>query len=325
MLALLIAAAVGTSGIDLPIRVESDGVVVRAEAGMSSLAREVADGAPLALAGIYDDLEGLPRPATVEIRLVKSADRLQGVAPAGARVPGWAIGVAFPRVGVIAVATRRGHESADVASVVAHELAHMALGAALQGHAPRWLDEGFAYLHSSDFSWARTRTLTSMAWSGNRYFLFELDERFPPGENAASRAYAQSYDFVAFLAKRGRYIDQDDDGNREPFRRFLAGIAAGHGANNAALDAYGVGLEQLESEWWQGMRQRYVWSLAGLFTLAVWVFGALLLILGWLRKRRLGRRKLAEWAEQEAAERDIPEHYAATGTENRDSTSTSSL
>ena len=59
-------------------------------------------------------------------------------------------------------------------------------------HIPRWLNEGFAYLHSSDFSFERSRTLTGMAWTGDVIPLAEIDGRFPARELAAHRAYAQS-------------------------------------------------------------------------------------------------------------------------------------
>jgi hypothetical protein len=62
---------------------------------------------------------------------------------------------------VVVVAAHRDGRLIDVDNVVAHELAHIALGAALRGRAPRWLNEGLAYLHSSDFSMARARTLSS--------------------------------------------------------------------------------------------------------------------------------------------------------------------
>ncbi len=300
LLLLIGTAAPAAAAERLPVRVDGLGVVVRAEAGMDDLAAHVAATAPRVFERIYLDLEGLPRPQTIEIRLVKASSSLQAVAPEGARVPEWAIGVAFPRVGVIAVATRRGSESISVDNTLAHELAHLALGAALGGRAPRWLDEGFAYLHSSDWSFARTQTLTGMAWTGNRYRLFELDRTFPPGENEAGRAYAQAYDFVAFLAKRGRYADREDDGNRYPFREFLAGIAARNGVQNAAIDAFGVGLDDLEAEWWNSVRQRYMWAFVGLFTLFVWVVGAALLVLGYVRRRRQNARRLAQMAIEEA-------------------------
>jgi hypothetical protein len=305
--------------IELVASASAPGVTVRAEPGMEGLAEEVARAAPAALAAIYADLESLPRPSTVEIRLVRRAEDLARAAPPGARVPAWADGVAFPRAGIVAVATRRGGAPIDVRSVVTHELAHMALGAALGGAAPRWLDEGFAYLHSSDFSLARAQTLTGLAWSGDRYFLFELADRFPPGENQAQLAYAQSYDVTAFLARRGRYPDAGDDGDRRPFRQFLAAIAAGHGAEAAAVTAYGSPLGDLEQEWWTGLKERYLWAPVGLVTAFFWFAGGLLLIAGWWRRRRLNRATLARWAEAEAAEaarrgRGRPEWTASDGS-----------
>lgn len=306
MIAFLLAAA-----LTLPVRVSGDGFTVRAEAGMENVAAAVAEQVPGDLDAIYADLRGLPRPQTIEIRLVKQASSLQAVAPSGARVPEWAAGVAFPTRGIVIVAMRRGAHDLDLGNTTTHELAHMALGAALRGHAPRWLDEGFAYLHSSDFSWARTRTLTGMAWTGNRYFLYELEQRFPPGENAAGRAYAQAYDFVAYLAKRGRFVDKDDDGNREPFRQFLVRISDGRGLDNASIRAFGVPMDQLELEWWESVRKKYLWSLIGMSTLFVWCVGAVLLMWAWWKRRGQNKRRLAQWAEEESGLPDDGDDYAA--------------
>jgi hypothetical protein len=299
--ALVAALAAPASARPLPVVIDAGpGLQVRAEAGMEPLAREVATLAPAALERVYADLVGLAQPAQIEIRLVRASEDLREVAPDGARVPPWAVGVAFPAAGVIAVAARRAHEPIAVAATVTHELAHLALGAALGGRAPRWLDEGFAYLHSSELSLARTTTLTGMAWSGERYFFYELEDRFPAREDLADRAYAQSYDFVAFLARRGRWSDADDDGDRVPFRRLLAAIAAGQDLRVAGRDAYGVTLPELEDEWWAGLRERYMWSLLGLSSVFVWVAGALLVVVGWWRRRRQNRRRLAVWAVEEA-------------------------
>lgn len=306
MIAFLLTAA-----LTLPVQVSGDGFTVRAEAGMEEVAAGIAEQVPADLDAIYADLSGLPRPETIEIRLVKQAASLQAAAPEGSLVPEWAAGVAFPTRGIVIVAMRRDANDLAFRNTTTHELAHMALGAALRGHAPRWLDEGFAYLHSSDFSWARTRTLAGMAWTGNRYFLYELEHRFPPGENAAGRAYAQAYDFVAYLAKRGRYADEDDDGNREPFRQFLVRISDGRGLDNASIRAFGVPMEQLEREWWESVRTKYLWSLVGMFTLFVWFVGAILLMLAWWTRRRQNKRRLAQWALDEAGLPDEDDYAAA--------------
>jgi hypothetical protein len=298
---VLLGAARADAELLLPVEARAGSVIVRAEHGLDRLAASVAASAPGALARIHEDLRDLPRPAQVEIRLVKVSDELGRVAPPGYRVPPWAAGVAFPREGVVAVATRRGADSIDVERVVAHELAHLALGAALGNRAPRWLDEGFAFLHSADFSASRTRELTGMAWTGRVIPLGALDHHFPKGEQEASRAYAQSYDFVAYLAMRGHFPGLDGEPDPWPFRYFLAGIASGHSLNEAAIAAYGAPLSALFDEWYESLRDRYFFAPAGLVGLGVWALAAVLLVIGYVRRRRQNRERLRRWEEEEAA------------------------
>src|SRR5262249_112235 len=151
---------------------------------------------------------------------------LAAVAPASRGAPPWAVGVAYPDLGVISVAARRGAQIVDVEATLDHELAHIALGAALGTRAPHWLHEGFAYQHSAEGSIERPETLTGMAWSHSIIPLDQLDQTFPQDELPASRAYAEAYDFVRFLARRGRWEDPSDDGDRWPFRRFLRELGA---------------------------------------------------------------------------------------------------
>ena len=300
MLLLALRGHARAQELPLPVAVSRGDVLVRAEEGMQSLAREVADEAGGALLEIAADLADLAVPRRIEIRLVKRAEDLARAAPAGRGAPPWAIGVAYPDLGVVVVAFRRGPMPADVRSTVRHELAHLALGAALGRRAPRWLHEGFAYLHSSDFSLDRTRTLTGMAWTGDVIPLAELDDSFPAAEVAAARAYAESYDFVAFLARRGRSADHDDDGNRWPFRRFLALVAGGTPIDQAARQAFTADLAHLFAEWKDTLRQRYLMLPAGLLGLLVWVLAAVLLVIAWRRKKRQNRVTLARWDEEEA-------------------------
>ena len=57
-------------------------------------------------------------------------------------------------------------------------------------------------------------TLAGMAWFHGIVPLDELDHSFPAEEAPANRAYAESYDFVGYLSRRGRYEDTADDGDR---------------------------------------------------------------------------------------------------------------
>lgn len=293
-------AGPGVASLALPIAVQRGRIMVRAERGMERLARREAGRARDALDQIAEDLPDLPVPRRLEIRLVQRAADLARAAPPGRGAPRWAIGVAYPDLGVVVAAYRRGPIPSDLDQVVTHELAHLALGAALGPRAPRWLHEGFAYLHSSDFSLDRTRTLTGMAWTGRVIPLEELDQSFPDAELEAARAYAESYDLVVYLARRGHSAGTDDDGNPWAFRQFLAALAHGASLDEAARQAYAATMADLFDEWRASLKQRYMVLPVGLFGLFIWVVAAALLIFGWLRTRRRNRATLRRWEAEEA-------------------------
>jgi hypothetical protein len=296
------AVSDGSPALDLPVVVHGTGVVVRAEAGLDALARQAAARVPEQLARVGVDLAGLPVPDVIELRLVKRTEDIGRAAP-GHRAPEWARGVAYPELGIAVVATRRAHEPIDALRVVDHELTHLALGSALRGRAPRWLDEGFAFLHAADDSPARGQLLVGMAWTGDTASLYQLEHMFRGSTATVDRAYAQSYDLVTFLARRGRYPDPHDDGDRWPFQRFLAEIAAGQAPDDAARAAYGAGLGQLVAEWHEDLRQRYLLIPASLFMLGLWVVAAILLALGAVRRRSVNRSILDRWEQEEVARR----------------------
>lgn len=305
----LVALALATAGggtaraVPLPVVIESDAVTVRAEAGMADLAGTLARGARGHLASIAEDLPDLPAPGAIEIRVVRDAAAMTSVAPADRVVPAWAAGVAFPDLGVVIVATRRHGRPLDVTETLHHELAHLALGAALGPAAPRWLHEGFAYQHSAEWTWERTETLAQLAWGGNTIPLDELDLRFPAEELPANRAYAESYDFVGYLARRGRWEERDDDGDRFPFRRFLGLVGHGADLDAAAVKAYGRPLRALFDEWREDLSRRFLLIPAGVFAALIWIVSAVLLALAFWRRRRQKRARLAEWDREEAAAR----------------------
>jgi hypothetical protein len=286
----------------LPLSAEAPRVSVRAEDGLADQTARAAAIAGPALARIEADLAGLRVPQ-VEVRLVKHAEDIAAAAPAGRGAPTWASGTAYPDEGVVVVALR-GRDGAllDWERTLAHELAHVALGRALGGREPRWLTEGFANLHSSDESLTRATTLFGAMVAGKIRPLWEIEETFPAEEAEAGLAYAESYDFVAWLAWRGRWSDDRDDGDREPFRRFLAELAAGNDLDAAGLAAYGRRLVDLEAEWLGSLRARYLWVPLSFFGGLVWVLASLLLVIGWLRRRAAKRSTLRRWEIEEAEE-----------------------
>jgi hypothetical protein len=296
---LLVARPSRAAAVPTPVVVETGAITVRAETGLDDLAHELAADSGDHLRSIAADLADLPTPDAVEIYVVTDAADMQSVAPGGRAVPGWAAGVAFPDLGVVIVATRRGPQLFDVAEVLHHELAHLALGAALGRAAPRWLHEGFAYQHSAEWTFARVETLAGMAW-GSTIPIEDLDHSFPAEELPAHRAYAESYDFVGYLARRGRYEDTDDDGDRYPFRRFLASLGRGDSLDRAAIGAFGRPIRDLFEEWEQDLSRRFLLLPAGVFAALIWIVAALLLYLAFRRRRRQNRARLADWERQDA-------------------------
>ena len=279
-------------------------VTVLAEPGLEDTARDLAASAESELTAIADDLVDLPTPNHIEIRLVADAKDLAAVAPAGRGAPAYAIGVAYPDLSIIGIATRRNGQVADAETTLRHELAHVALGAALGDHAPHWLHEGFAYQHSAEWSWERTETLAGMAWFGGIVPLDELDASFPAEEIAANRAYAESYDFVGFLSRRGRWEDTADDGDRWPFRRFLSEVGHGATLDTAAIHAFGKPLHQLFDEWRESLSGRYMLAPIGLLGLLVWVCCAILHALAWRRRKKQNKLRLAQWDIEEGLRDD---------------------
>ncbi|MEZ4368051.1 MAG: peptidase MA family metallohydrolase [Kofleriaceae bacterium] len=302
--ALARALARPAQAAELDLVVTRGDVMVRAERAIGELATRLADRAAADLARIAEDLPGLRTPPRIEIRVVDDVRELAAVAPAGRTVPSWAVGVAFRGTGIVAVATGRAGVPLDAERTLAHELAHLALDAALGPAVPRWLHEGFAQLHAPEWSPERAETLFGMAWMRGAIPIRRLDADFPAEERVAHRAYAQSYDFVEFLARRGRWADGDDDGDRWPWRRFLGAlVAAEHAADvdAAAIKAFGVDLDVLFDEWHADLQARYMFLPVGVFVLLLWLVASVLLVLAWRRRRRQNTVRLARWARDEAA------------------------
>jgi hypothetical protein len=278
-------------------------ISVLAEPGLEDVARALADNAERELGQIAADLLDLPAPRAIEVHLIRNAEDLASVAPAGRGAPPWAVGVAYPDLGVISVAMRRGPAIVDPQETLRHELAHIALGAALGARAPHWLHEGFAYQHTGDWSWERAETLAGMAWTRSIIPLDQLDQTFPQDELPANRAYAESYDFVGYLARRGRWEDPSDDGDRWPFRRFLRELGHGGDLDSAAMHAFGKPIHALFDEWRSDLGSRYLLMPIGLLGLLAWMLCAVLLTAAWWRRRRQNRRRIAQWDLEERLRR----------------------
>jgi hypothetical protein len=232
----------------------------------------------------------------LDIRVAVNPEQMAALAPAGRTVPPYASGVAFPPEGVVLL-TLTAPESwvrPDMPKLLAHELSHVALHRALDGHSiPRWFAEGVAIHHSGEHSFARIRTLWAATLRGGLVGLRDLSERFPEQHGEVDVAYAESADLVGFML----------EGQAGPhrFRALCAGLQSGVPFEGAFAAAYQMTLPELEQQWRTQLGQRFGrWPsiLSGLTV--VWALAALLLVFGYLQVRRKHRRTLERWALEEA-------------------------
>jgi hypothetical protein len=232
----------------------------------------------------------------LDIRIAVNPQQMQDLAPAGRTVPPYASGVAFPADGIVLL-TLTAPESwvrPDMEKLLAHELSHVALHRALDGHAvPRWFAEGVAIHHSGEHSFARVRTLWSATLQGGLLGLRDLSEHFPEQHGEVDVAYAESADLVGFML--------EGLGGPPRFRALCAGLQGGAPFDDAFLLAYQMTLPEFEQQWRAQLAQRFGrWPsiLSGLTVL--WALAALLLVFGYVQVRRKHRRTLQRWALEEA-------------------------
>jgi hypothetical protein len=239
---------------------------------------------------------GIALAPDLDIRVAVNFDDMQALAPAGARLPAYASGVAFPEAGVILLSLTdpRSFRRPDMEGVLVHELSHVGLHRAVAGHpVPRWFTEGVSIHEAGEHSLARIRTLWDGTLRGQLVPFAKLSGAFGAQHGRVDLAYAQSADVVRFL------VDGDDPAR---FPRLITRLREGASFEDAVRDAYGLPLGYIEREWRAAVERRFGrWPsfLAGLASL--WALSALLLIVGYVRVRRKHARTLAEWAAAEEA------------------------
>jgi hypothetical protein len=262
---------------------------------VSPQARQLAAGAESARDALRT-LLGRPVLDRVVVRLARTPGEMESLAPGGARLPKYAAGVAFSELGLVLLseAPRYPGERHDLGEIFRHELAHVALHDAVDRRSvPRWFNEGVAVYASGEGEMHRVQTLWTATVSGNLIPLAELERGFPSGSERASVAYAQAADFVRFLLARGE---------EHRFRALVERLAAGAPFERALADSYQSDAFSLEREWQKSLARRYTFWPILLGGSSLWVVGAGLVVVGYVRRRGRARRKLAAWAREEAAE-----------------------
>ncbi|HWV36941.1 MAG TPA: peptidase MA family metallohydrolase [Vulgatibacter sp.] len=296
-------------------------ILVAAAGPAEAIARDLAPALPEERRAL-DRLLGLSDELPIEIRVGYGRDEFRSLQPASAPAPGWAAGVAYPAVGLVILDAQASGRSGSVQGVLRHELAHVTLGRLLQTRIPHWFTEGFAMLYADEWTLSRSAVLVRASAAGTLIPLDDIDRSWPSSPSDVDLAYAQSANFVSFLAGI-------DDG--APFHRLVALMSEGTPFADAVVAAYGQPLLVHELAWKRTLRARFGWLPVLFDHELLWAWAALLAVIGAWRIRRRKLRRLAamaddlddpepdegdddHWDEETDWEGDDPGAYAVAST-----------
>jgi hypothetical protein len=228
------------------------------------------------------------------VRVARTPEQMEELAPRNEPPPPYAAGVAYPSVHLILLALKApdSWEAPDLSEVLRHELSHLALASALGDHSvPLWFNEGVAIHESGELYLKRWSTLWNASLSRRLIALSELDRAFPIDRVEVGVAYAESADVVRFLMR---------DADRARFGSLVERVRGGVAFDRALEDAYGTDVRTLEFEWREEVGRRFglIPALTGGGVL--WVLIAALSVAAWLKRGQRARAKLAQWAREEA-------------------------
>jgi hypothetical protein len=238
---------------------------------------------------------GAPISSALDVRVARNPEQMRALVGGNGQLPGYADGIAFPEAGLVLLTLTDPDTflRPDLQTVLAHELSHVVLHRAVAGAPmPRWFYEGVAVQQAQEGSFGRLRTLWEGTLRGGLLPLDALAERFPVRRADVDLAYAQSADFVGFM--------RSGTDERARFRALLRELSQRRPFPEAIEAAYHVHLGYMEREWRASLTQRFGrWPMLFMGLTSLWVLGAVLLVVGYMRTRTRARATLQRWALEE--------------------------
>ncbi|MGH7587832.1 MAG: hypothetical protein ACRELU_04480 [Gemmatimonadota bacterium] len=222
----------------------------------------------------------------------------------GGRVPDWGLAVAFPDLRRVVLRSPRltGSEDVDPGIVLRHELNHvyLALGAGGSSATPRWFNEGFAALYAGEWRWVDPVRLAWGRVSGGLTPLSGLERSFPETP-APGLAYVQSMAAVRNLQRRG--------GDRG-VGLLLGRLREGSTFDAALRQTYGLTLSEFYGDWNEELGEEFGWAVVLTDERGLWIAAALLVLFGWLVRRRALKREIERRRAGEDAALGSPEDHS---------------
>jgi hypothetical protein len=216
----------------------------------------------------------------IEVRLGRTTEEMALLAPREAPPPKLTSGAAYGPLRLVVLSRKEadaGDDDAPIDEVFRHELAHLALYDATGGRrVPRWFDEGFAVETSGEHGYRRLQTLFFAEVKGDMLPISQL-ESFPAEAASIRIAYAESADFVRFLAR---------DESRARFGALVSRLRAGEAFDVASQGAYGADVRTLEHQWREHVARRFVTIPLVVGTGAAWIVAGVAIATAWRRRRK---------------------------------------
>ncbi|MDC0708295.1 peptidase MA family metallohydrolase [Stigmatella sp. ncwal1] len=240
-------------------------------------------------------------PGTTEIRIGLGREEYEALALPGGQPPGWAVALAYPTHGIILLEAR-SLNTPEGPVTLRHELAHVALGQ-IGGTWPRWFQEGMAQHLTGERIALTHYAAIFRAVAQQRVFEFEdLAQGWPDMRSDVEIAYAQSADFVAYLASVH---------GAQSMSHLLNAVAAGEPFEKAFGKAFHSSLTVEENAWRGGLATRFGWLPLTTSMQLAWMVAPALCVVAYLRRRQQQAARLEAMSQEEAAEDAEMERLAA--------------
>ena len=227
----------------------------------------------------------LPKVERIDIWLISDLDHYYDWNELPSRAPEWAVGLSLVNKRTILVKHGVGKDGAlvDLNKTLDHELAHVAVDLARQGHhLPLWFNEGFAQWHAQEWTLESGELVARSAGSRVLLPMESLDRSFPDHQNTTSLAYAQSHHFVRHLVHL--YGEQI-------WPKIMTSVRDGETFSVAFSLATGDDFENVQRRWFMALTQNS--SPLSVFADGTLLFfgASVLFVVAWGVRRRRARRK----------------------------------
>ncbi len=207
-------------------------------------------------------------------------------------IPDWGAGCAIPsRNEIVVLSPHSSKYEQSFGEIVRHEWAHIALRHRVgRGYLPRFIDEGFAMKFADQWSSGYAVTLGKAQLTGSLFPLQSIDRVNFFNSSQAQIAYAQSQAAVTYFFSS--YGD-------EAFMLLLDELRNGKTLDSAMENAIGASFVIFENEYRKYIKKNYSWYLIFFDMNFLWIGLAIVIVLGFLLKKKRGRDTIKRWEEEE--------------------------